>query len=124
MVGLVHGKALFDVGRKRTARALVRPWVDGTVVAIMPVEVPFVRRAEVTVVALDHRHGVVLDVFGVPRSHMRHVVAFHAAEKFFLQVGRLFVPVHQGLAVTTERTHRTPDVRGRLFLNFDPFLWF
>jgi len=112
----VYCETLLDVGRERTVRALVRARRYGAMVAVVPVQVPLVRRPEVAVVALDHRHRVVLDVLGVPSPHVSHVVAQHTPEEFFLQVRRLLVPVDQRPAVTTERAHGTPDERhGRLF---------
>lgn len=116
MIRLVYGETLLDIGRERTVRALVRAWRYGAVVAVVPVQIPLVRRPEVAVVALDHRHRVVLDVLGVPSPHVSHVVALHTPEEFLLQVRRLLVPVDQRPAMAAERANGTPDEgHGRLF---------
>lgn len=70
-------------------------WMDMDI----PIEVPFVGCAELAEVALDHGHGVVLDVLRVARLDVGDVVALDAAEELLLQMSHALVTL-QGHAGT------------------------
>lgn len=76
MIHLVNGQTLFDIGREVTRRTSER--TVAVVIFAVPVQVPFVRRSEITHVALYHRHRMVLDVFGEARFDMGDIGAFAA----------------------------------------------
>jgi len=80
------------------------------VVAVVPVQVPFVGGAKVAEIALDHGHRVILDVLGEARLQVGHVVALGAPEELLLQVRDRLVALHQRHAVRLERTHRALEL--------------
>lgn len=73
----------------------------------MPVEVPFVGSAEFAEVALDHRHGMVLDVLGVAGFDVGDVIALDTAEKLLLQVGHPLVALESDTGAGRELAGRT-----------------
>lgn len=84
VVHLMYGKTLFDVSGEVARRA-----PEGTLAVMVfavTVQVPFVRGAEVTHVALDHRHRVVFDMFGEARLHVGRVCALGAPEELGFDV--------------------------------------
>lgn len=84
VVHLVDRQRLLDVSGKVASGAL-----EGSRAAMIlhvPVQIPFVGRAEVAGDALDHRHGVVLDVLAKARLDVGHIAALVAAEELGLAV--------------------------------------
>ena len=105
----VDGEALLDVGGEVAERALVH--AAAHVVLEVAVQVPLVGRAELAQVALDHRHRMVLDVFGVARLHVRHIVALNTSEEFLLEV-------RQPLVALEHEPRSRAEIAGRTFQIF------
>lgn len=112
VVHLVHGQALLDVGCE-VARGTPEGAVAVVILAV-PVQVPFVRGAEVAHVALDHRHRVVLDVLGVSGLDVRDVGALGAPEELGLDVLLALVSRQLRLATAREVTHGALEHGGGL----------
>ena len=77
------------------------------VILQMTVQVPLVRRAELAQVALDHRHRMVFDVFGIARLDVRHVVALDAAEELLLEMRQPLVALQHEPRARAEIARRT-----------------
>lgn len=92
VIHLVHGETLLDIRTEVALAALER--ATTTMVLIVPVQVPLVRGAKVTQIALDHRHRMVLDVLRVARLHVRHIGTFRAAQEALLQMHDPLMPGH------------------------------